>query len=78
MAQPNPKLVEETLYAMQWAAATTLARFDESLWAVEAVNLDLVVAANDAIADLYQIQVGIGIAVDFYGRGLARARQGVS
>jgi hypothetical protein len=75
MAKPDPKLVEKTLYAMHRAAAVTIERFDESLYLVEEIDLDLLVMTKDLIADLYQLQVGIGISVDFYGRDLARSRQ---
>lgn len=78
MAKPSPKLVEDTLYAMHRAAAVTIERFDESLWVVEAADLDLLVMTNDLIADLYQLQIGIGITADFYGRDLARSRQATS
>jgi hypothetical protein len=75
MSKPSREDRVETVYAMHHATAVVIERFDESIWLFEDIDEDLLVTVRDLIADLYYLQVSLGMVADFHGRDVARSRQ---
>ncbi|MEC3974860.1 hypothetical protein [Amycolatopsis sp. H20-H5] len=72
----TPDQVLELVYRMHRATELCIERFTGSLPLVAQVDTDLLVTVKDLIADLYFLQVSLGITADFYGRELTRSRRG--
>ena len=68
--------VLEMVRTMHRATQAMIEGCEGHLAVITRVDVDLTAIVKDLVADLYFLQVSLGIVADFYGRDLARSRSG--